>query len=119
MSIVNQDIIIQNQAMVFENQMRIMGQLANQETMLGLICEQLPNSKIASSTSVISDNENYTTTDPLPIDSLTKLEQLAMDLRDEIYMNKLGRMEDCNRRWKSRVWACEYEQFLLKLWPFV
>nr|CAI5826461.1 unnamed protein product [Callosobruchus analis] len=45
--------------MVLENQMRIMEQLANQETMLGLICEQLSNSKIASSTS-ISDNENYT-----------------------------------------------------------
>lgn len=89
----NQNVIIQNQSLLLENQMRIIEQLANQETMIQLICQHLSSTKITASISQASDkattSNEATPADPLPIDSLDKLEQFERDLSDETYMNEL------------------------------
>lgn len=87
------DTIIQNQNLLLENQLRIIEQLATQETMLQLICQHLSKAKITPSISQASDvvttSNGTTPADPLPIESLEKLEVFERDLNNDEYMNEM------------------------------
>lgn len=68
----NFNTIIANQTTVIENQMRIMEQLANQETMIQLLCQHI--SDLPSSPTAMAADQTFQIPDTFPINSQAKMD---------------------------------------------
>ncbi|CAG9760293.1 unnamed protein product [Ceutorhynchus assimilis] len=109
----NQNTVMENQKLLLENQLRIMEQLSSQETILQMVCENVARTKITASTNATADeivSNKKIPNDPLPIDSMAKLEKLEIDLRDESFMNQIIKCKSyiCGSNGKMNGMNCSY-----------